>query len=203
MKTLPEHDHWTDFVPEEVKAKFARKALAVPQRDKAKFKEPFQRTSPLALSALRRGRLLRYVRATLETLLVRIDDNPDDKKLERKEWLLREAIERIKKMPPNAHIPNHWADVVRDLIRDGDDTGMVDKIAKKPPKKRGASVNGQPRASTATMAMLQGQMKAERERLAALSAQPLQVTVAKLFTATGGVPVEKQDDDEHYYPPRR
>ena len=182
-QVLPEHDHWTDFVDDSIKAKFIKRAHAIPQRDKSKFKEPFQRTSPAALADLRRGRLLRYTRATLETLLTRIDENPDDPKLERKEQLLREAIKRINAMPQNAHIPNHWADVVRDMLRAGDDTGMVDRIKNKPSKKRGASVTGQPRGSTATLAMLNGQKQSEIRRMAAMArAQPLGMTVAKLLS---------------------
>lgn len=181
-QALPEFEHWTDYVDEDIKNKFIKKARAIPYRDKAKFKEPFQRTSPAALTDLRRGRLLRYVRATLETLLTRIDENPDDPKLERKEQLLREAIKRINAMPMNAHIPNHWADVVRDKLRDGDDTDMADKVPHKPPKKRGASTKGQPRATTATEAMLDGQIVAERRRRDALASQPLAETLRQFIT---------------------
>jgi hypothetical protein len=129
-QALPEHSHWTDFVPDRIKEAFAVEANAIPPRDKAKFKEPFQRTSPMALSERRRARLLRATRATLDAVLIKQDVNTENEKLDRKEWLLREAVKRIKELPSNAHVPSHWAEMVRDLMNEGDDTETVKPKAK-------------------------------------------------------------------------
>ncbi len=131
---LPEHSHWTDFVPNRVKDALIAAGNSVPPRDKAKFKEPFQRTSPINLSIRRRERLLRATRATLESVLIRQDVTQEDPKLDRKEWLLRDAIKRIHALPDNAHVPNHWADMVRDLMDPDDDATTVKPKAK--PTKR-------------------------------------------------------------------
>lgn len=132
---LPEHSHWTDFVPDRVKDAFAVASNAVPPRDRAKFKEPFQRTSPINLAIRRQERLLRATRSTLEAVLVKQDVNVEDPRLDRKEWLLREAVKRIKALPSNAHVPNHWADMVRDMMQENDDTETVKPKTK--PSKRG------------------------------------------------------------------
>lgn len=134
VQELPEHSHWADFVPDRVKDALIEAANAVPPRDRAKFKEPFQRTSPINLSIRRRERLLRATRSTLESVLVKQDVNTEDPRLDRKEWLLRTAIDRINALPNNAHVPNHWADMVRDMMQDGDDTETV-KPKKKPTKR--------------------------------------------------------------------
>lgn len=124
-QVLPDHDHWTDFVPDRVKDAFAVAANGVPPRDKAKFKEPFQRTSPIILADRRRSRLLRATRATLEAVILRQDVDGPTESLIRKEWLLRETIKRVGELPANAHVPNHWADMVRDKMHTDDDTETV------------------------------------------------------------------------------
>lgn len=196
-KILPEHEHWTDFVPDEVKEMFIKKALAVPQRDKSKFKEPFQRTSPMALTDLRRGRLLRYTRSTLDTLLERLDNDPENPKLQRKEWLLREAIKRISAMPKDAHIPNHWADVVQDLLHPDDDTEMASKVTQKQPKKRAPKTpkNSAP-GTTITLEMLKGQLKAEIQRRDSLKANgSLRDTLRNFLSNAGMMPTPDEDDE--------
>lgn len=136
-RELPEHSHWTDYVPEHVKQAFINAANDVPPRDRAKMKEPFQRTDPLDLAGLRRGRMLRYARATLDSVRMRLDANPDDAAAIRKNDLLLEAIKRVNELPPNAHIPNHWADLVRDKLHPDDDTQTERKPKDKDaPKKR-------------------------------------------------------------------
>jgi len=135
---LPEHSHWTDFVPERTKEAFRVAADEIPVRDRAKVKQPFQRTSPISLCLRRKARILRYTRATLETTIERLDDDPENEKLTRKEWLLREAIKRVNALPDNAHVPNHWAQMVPDLMQPDDDKETVASVKSKPPKSRGS-----------------------------------------------------------------
>ena len=130
-RKLPEHSHWTDYVPDKVKNAFIDAAGGVPARDRAKMKEPFQRTDPFELATLRRGRLLRLVRSTLESVLQRLDANPDDESAIRKEELLREALRRINALPDNAHVPNHWAELMRDKLRPEDDIADTTPATKK------------------------------------------------------------------------
>ena len=47
--------------------------------------------------------------------------------------MLRKAIDRINELPNNAHVPNHWADMVRDMLEPADDTATV-KPKTKPAK---------------------------------------------------------------------
>ena len=136
-RELPEHTHWTDFVPDRLKEAVRVAADEVPPRDRAKFKQPCQRTSPINLCVKRKARLLRYTRATLETTIERLDEDPENEKLARKELLLRKAIDRVNALDDNAHVPNHWAQMVPDLMRPDDDSGMVSAVKTKPPKKRG------------------------------------------------------------------
>lgn len=132
---MPEHSHWVDYVPDKVKQAFIHAADMVPVRDRAKFKIPFQRVSPPDLTDLRRARLLRYTKATLEAVITKQEADPDDVKAQRKEWLLREAIKRINELPFNAHVPNHWADMVRDVMYENDDGEMVTAVKAKPTKR--------------------------------------------------------------------
>jgi hypothetical protein len=136
-RELPEHTHWTDFVPDRVKEAFRVAADEVPPRDRAKFKQPFQRTSPINLCVKRKARLLRYTRATLATTIERLDEDPENAKLMRKELLLRKAIDRVNALEDNAHVPNHWAQMVPDLMHPDDDSDMVSAVKTKPPKNRG------------------------------------------------------------------
>lgn len=132
---MPEHSHWVDYVPDKIKQAFIHAADMVPVRDRAKFKIPFQRVSPADLTDLRRARLLRYTKATLEAVITKQEADPDDVKAQRKEWLLREAIKRINELPFNAHVPNHWADMVRDVMYENDDGEMVTAVKVKPTKR--------------------------------------------------------------------
>jgi hypothetical protein len=115
-RALPEHSHWTDFVPERVKAAFRLEEDAVPHKQKAKTKALFQRTSPITLCTLRHGRILRKARADLLAVRQVLLIKPDDEQAKRKAHALETAITRIKDMEINAHVPNHWADMVPDLL---------------------------------------------------------------------------------------
>ena len=113
---MPEHSHWTDYVPERIKDAFAEAAAGIPPRHKAKVKEPFQRTSPIDLRNLRYGRLLRRTMKERETVLLRLQVNPDDTQAKRKAGVLDTAIARIKELDDNAHVPDHWRDLVPEML---------------------------------------------------------------------------------------
>jgi hypothetical protein len=182
---LPEHGHWVDYVPDKIKQAFTQAADMVPVRDRAKFKTPFQRISPPALTDLRRARLLRYTRATLEAVIAKQEVDPDDNKAQRKEWLLREAIKRINDLPFNAHVPNHWADMVRDVFLENDDGEMVTVVKAKPTKRMQLAKDN-------PQALLPGrineEMKGNEQYLRKLDVmtvrQPLTQTVTNLLNVT-------------------
>ena len=191
-RTLPEHSHWVDFVPARIMDRLTRAAEDVPPRDRAKFKAPFPRTAPIVLAERRRGRLLRYTRSTLDAVLVKLDEAGDapDERLTRKEFLLRRAIERINAMPANAHIPNHWADTVRDLMEADDDTSM----SKKPRVSKNPSRRGEPMRGPAPVLLSKAQRElAKREHTIDdnVKRHPLGATIKKLLD----IPV-KADDHE-------
>jgi len=113
---MPEHGHWTDYVPQRIKDAFAEEAAGIPPRHKAKFKEPFQRTSPIDLRNLRHARLLRRTTKEREAVLLRLQTNPEDEQAKRKIEVLDMALPRIRSMPENAHVPDHWRDVVPEMF---------------------------------------------------------------------------------------
>lgn len=119
---LPEHSHWTDFVPAHIKEAFRVAADSIPPRQRAKVKEPFRRTDPTKLRDLRQGRLLRYIEKSLETVIAKLEVAPDDEATARREFVLREARKRVRAMPIDAHIPNHWRDVVPEMLVGYEDT---------------------------------------------------------------------------------
>lgn len=97
---MPEHTHWTDYVPQKVKDAFIEAITEIPPRNRAKIKIPFERTDPYALHDRRKGRLLRRTRTELKTA----EDNGDDEKVAK----ISEALTLIHELPPNAHVPNTW-----------------------------------------------------------------------------------------------
>ena len=106
----------TDYVPEHIRARVTQAAADVPPRQRARFKEPFARTSPIELCTLRQGRILRKAKADLLAVRQSLLINPDNEQAQRKEHAIETAIERIKEMEVNAHVPNHWAAMVPDLL---------------------------------------------------------------------------------------
>lgn len=117
-RELPEHSHWTDYVPAHIKHAFAQASGEIPPRQKAKFKEPFRKADPIKLHNLRLGRLSRRIYKELDTTILTLDMNPDDAKAARKEFILRTALKRLKELPDNAHIPNHWRELVQDELNE-------------------------------------------------------------------------------------
>lgn len=117
-RELPEHSHWTDYVPAHIKAAFMQASNDIPPRQKAKFKEPFRKADPIKLHNLRMGRLSRRINKELDTAITTLDMAPEDAKAARKEFLLREAGKRLKELPITAHVPTHWRDLVPDLMED-------------------------------------------------------------------------------------
>jgi len=135
---MPEHSHWTDYVPERIKDAFADAAASIPPRHKAKVKEPFKRTSPLDLHDLRHARLLRRTTNERATVMLRLQVNPDDAQAQRKIEVLATALERLKEMAGDAHVPDHWRDLVPEMI--GSPEVLTDE-PKQPKKQRAPQGN--------------------------------------------------------------
>lgn len=114
--TPPAFDHWTDYVPERVKETLRDAAIDIPPRHKAKFKEPFTRTTPLQLNEKRRARVLRKAQSELDAVETMLNINPNDASLQDQGRKLRRAIYLLKNLPPNYAVPNTWHAVL-----DGDD----------------------------------------------------------------------------------
>lgn len=95
---MPEHQHWTDYVPEHIKEAFTQAAADIPPRNRAKMKQPFERTIPMDLNDKRRARLLRRTRTELQTAKMSGDAVLVDE--------IEQALEKIKALPNNAHVPN-------------------------------------------------------------------------------------------------
>lgn len=188
-RELPTYSHWTDYVPERIKQAFIEAANSVPPRDRAKMKEPFQRTDPLELAGLRRGRMLRYIRSTLESVQIRLDANPDDEAALRKDTLLREALKRVNETPANAHLPNHWADMVRDKLHPNDDTQTERRAKTTAPKKRVKK----PRMSNEEVA--KAVAETDRHFNLLMVRQPLTATLSQFIKKIeSDAPQESQED---------
>lgn len=114
--TPPAFDHWTDYVPERVKETLRDAAIDIPPRHKAKFKEPFTRTTPFQLNDRRRDRVLRKAQSELGAVETMLNINPNDASLIEQGRKLRRAIYLIKNLPPTHAVPNTWHAVL-----DGDE----------------------------------------------------------------------------------
>ena len=111
-KALPNNgEHWTDWVPEKIKAKVTAMFEALPPKLRAKRKTPFQRLSTPEQNAKAKERLLRRTQKEIETL-------------ERKQSItqteagqatlakMRQAMKIIVKLNDTEHIPATWAGVL-------------------------------------------------------------------------------------------
>lgn len=107
-KELPKHDHWTDYVPEHIKAAFVSEMLSIPRREKAKIKTPFERRLPFELYALKKVRLQRATRKQLNTAVEKLNLDPLDTKLREQVDAMRLALERINNLEAGTHVPNTW-----------------------------------------------------------------------------------------------
>ena len=105
---VPEHSHWTDYVPNSVKDVFIEEAEMIPPRHKAKVKAPFERTDPYDLYEKRKNRLTRNGYKEMETLQLKLEVNPEDEKAQRRIDRLRVAMQRLRGIEAPAHLPNHW-----------------------------------------------------------------------------------------------
>ena len=106
--TIPAFDHWTDYVPAKVKETLRDAAMDIPPRHKAKFKEPFTRTSPFQLNDRRRDRVLRKAYTELDTVQSLLNIDPNDERLQTKAKKIRRAIYLIRHMQPNEAVPSTW-----------------------------------------------------------------------------------------------
>jgi|GEM_PF-4941718 len=134
---MPEYGHWTDYVPQRIKDALTQAAAAIPPRHKAKFKDPFQRTSPIDLRNLRHGRLLRRTLKEREAVLLRLETNPEDAQAKRKVEILDTALKRIRALADNAYVPDHWRDMVPDMFDTPDALTDEPKPPRKPRKVMG------------------------------------------------------------------
>jgi hypothetical protein len=113
-QALPEHDHWTDYVPAHIKAGFVDAALEIPRRDKAKLKTPFERKLPLDLYDLKKGRLQRSTRKQLNTAIEKLNLDPTNTKLQETATAMRKALDRINNLELGEHVPNTWHALAND-----------------------------------------------------------------------------------------
>jgi hypothetical protein len=109
---LPEHDHWTDYVPANIKAAFLSAALNIPHRDKAKLKTPFERKLPLDLYDLKKGRLQRATRKQLNTVMEKLNQDPLNNTLREQATAMRKALDRLSELELGEHVPNTWHGLV-------------------------------------------------------------------------------------------
>lgn len=117
-QALPPHSHWTDYVPEHIKEAFRVESGAIPPRQKAKHKEPFVKEDPTKLRDLRFGRLMRHIDKELASTTALLEADPNNERYIRKESLLIQARKRTRALGIRDHVPNHWKDMVQDLMQD-------------------------------------------------------------------------------------
>ena len=105
---VPEHHHWVDYVPEHIRDALLKAAGAVPLRERAKFKLPFERTVPAIQHNKQKSRLLVRTRTELNTLERILSADPSDEATAEKAKRIREAIKIINRLPTNAVVPFTW-----------------------------------------------------------------------------------------------
>ena len=106
LHQMPEHTHWTDYVPEKIKAEFRAAAEAMPTRHRAKMKMPFERIDSFDVHDKRKARLLRKINSEIKTAEAAGQD--------RKVADLLRAKGVLKEMQPPAHVPNTWHGLLKD-----------------------------------------------------------------------------------------
>ena len=116
---LPTYEHWTDYVPPKIKAAMRQASGNIPSKHKAKFKEPFTRTTPSQLNDKRRGRVIRKAQTELESVQTLLQLDPNNEDLQKKERWIKRGIYIIKHMPPTQAVPNTWHSAV-ELFERGD-----------------------------------------------------------------------------------
>lgn len=105
----PPHDHWSDYVPEHIRTTLTNAAAGIPRTAHAKTKTPFTRTAPAKIAATRKERLRRRCVKERNTYLDKLRLDPHDSEAQKKVDGISRALDRLKTLEPNDHVPNHWA----------------------------------------------------------------------------------------------
>ena len=111
-KDLPNNgEHWTDWIPEKIKARIAIAFEALPHKLRAKRKVPFQRLSTPEQNAKAHDKLLRRTRKEIETLERKQSITQTDAG-QAQLAKMRKALKIIEKLSPTEHIPATWSGVL-------------------------------------------------------------------------------------------
>lgn len=111
-KGLPNNgEHWTDWVPEKIKAKVTAVFEALPSKLRAKRKVPFQRLTTPEQNAKAKERLLRRTQKEIETLERKQTMNPTDTG-QATLLKMKQALKIIIKLNDTEHIPATWSGVL-------------------------------------------------------------------------------------------
>ena len=111
-KDLPNNgEHWTDWIPEKIKARIAVAFEALPHKLRAKRKVPFQRLSTPEQNAKAHDKLLRRTRKEIETLERKQSITQTDAG-QAQLAKMRKALKIIERLSPTEHIPATWSGVL-------------------------------------------------------------------------------------------
>jgi hypothetical protein len=111
-KSLPNNgEHWTDWIPEKIKAKVTAMFEALPPKLRAKRKTPFQRLSTPEQNAKAKEKLLRRTQKEIETL-ERKQSITQTESGQATLLKMKQAMKVIIKLNDTEHIPATWAGVL-------------------------------------------------------------------------------------------
>jgi hypothetical protein len=114
-KGIPNNgEHWTDWVPDNVKAKITALFDAIPRNFKAKVKKPFERTINVASALQKRNALRKRTDKALDAAIREHRANPTEETDEQIE-LINRAIKILDsgKFPEDAPVPLTWHGVLK------------------------------------------------------------------------------------------
>jgi hypothetical protein len=111
-KSLPNNgEHWTDWVPEKIKAKVTAMFEDLPPKLRAKRKTPFQRLTTPEQNTKARERLLTRTTKEIETLERKQALNPTESQ-QKTLANMKQALKLIHTLTDTEHIPATWSGVL-------------------------------------------------------------------------------------------
>jgi hypothetical protein len=112
--TLPTQEHWTDYVPTKVKATLLDACASIPNKAKAKYKEPFARITPIVFNSRRKERVLRKARADLSNAQTQLQIDPDNKGLQERIARIKLAMYTLNNADPTTPVPSTWHGLLKE-----------------------------------------------------------------------------------------
>jgi hypothetical protein len=107
-KNIPNEGlHWTDWVPQKIRARVEAAFAAVPYKPRARTVKPFKRTITKARHALLLGALRKKTTASMDNLQRMQNIREDDERTQELEHM-RQALQIMDNLPSDSPVPRDW-----------------------------------------------------------------------------------------------